>query len=85
MSSLRTRFAVAALLFAAAALTGCTAAPTLADTASFPSFLGTSHGNGEPISTLGANYTIPQDTHRSTRLHQFPGQSYARPAAHRAL
>ena len=85
MSSLSARFAVAALLLAAAALTGCNASPSIADTANFPSFLGASHDNGEPISTLGANYSIPQDSHRSTRLHELPGRSYARPAAHRSL
>jgi hypothetical protein len=85
MSSLSTRFALAALLFAATALTGCNASPSVAGMDNFPSFLGASHFNGEPISTLGANYSRPQDTHHSTRLHELPGRSYARTAGHRSL
>ncbi len=85
MSSLSARFAAAALLFAAAALTGCNAAPSVGDTANLPSFLGSSHDNGEAISTLGANYSIRQAAHRSTRLHELPGSNYARPSAHRSL
>ena len=84
MSSLQARFALAALLFAAAALTGCNASPSVADMDNFPSLLGASHNNGEPISTLGANFTLRPDAHHSTRLHAIPGQNFARPS-HRAL
>ena len=70
-----TRCLAATLVLAAATLTGCNASSGSPAGESFPSLLGTSHFNGEAVSTLGANYTFPPDSHHRARLHDLRGQT----------
>ncbi len=78
------RVAVSALLFTAAVLTGCNNSPESAAVDNLPSLLRASRSSGEPVETLGANYTLPPDSRHHSRPHDKPDQSEPR-TSHRSL
>jgi hypothetical protein len=65
---LAARLAIAAVLLAAAALTGCTADERSASHETSPSLFSAAHVSPEPISTLGENYALPPDSRHHYRL-----------------
>ena len=75
---LASRFAFAALLLAAAALTGCNVDSSNQSAEPFHSLLGASSFNGESVSNLGANYTTPAPSHHASHPHE----AYTRPTHH---